>query len=86
MCEVIYVLEGRYDVPREDIKKALTMVGEKVVFEEENVFRLALEAYVETPKIDISDCILYAMNRIYDIPVFTFDKKLNKKIECQGNG
>ena len=81
LCEVVYILEKRYNVSREDIYISLVGLSRIVDYESGDIYMAALSAYVDKPKLDISDCLLYAYNLLYGIPVFTFDKKLNKKID-----
>ena len=80
MCEVIYILLGHYGVPRTEIVESLRGMYPVLFVEDGAVFDIALSEFIQTPKLDISDCILYGYHVVKEIPVFTFDKKLNKKI------
>ena len=47
--------------------------------EKENVVKESLNLFKET-SLDFVDCILIAYNKIESIEIFSFDKKLNKKL------
>lgn len=81
LCEVIYILLKRYEVPREEIVESLIELRELIEIENYDIFYEASQAFREKPKLDISDCILFAYKKLYNVSVFSFDKKLNKKIE-----
>ena len=81
ICEVIYILTGVYDVPRDKIVDGLKKVQKLIVIENVELMNVALDAFIDKPKLDISDCLLYAANVLYGLKVFTFDQKLKKKIE-----
>ena len=80
ICEVIYILSGVYDVPRDKIAVSLKKIQKLITIEDADVMNVALDAFVDKPKLDISDCLLYAVHVLSGLPVFTFDQKLNKKI------
>ncbi len=78
--EVVYVMEGYYDIPRPKIVNALTGLSDIVQIEDEDVFVSALHYYAEKQKIDFVDCVMcgYKVNRNVDI--LSFDKKLMNKL------
>ncbi len=79
ICEVVYVLEKVYGVPRAEISE--TIVGfvkmEHVHAEERHLILHALETY-NTKKLDFVDGILVAVQQLEGKTVKTFDKKLAK--------
>lgn len=80
ICEVIYILIGVYDVPRDKIVESLKKIQKLITVEDADVMNVALDAFLDKPKLDISDCLLYALHVLSGLPVYTFDQKLNKKI------
>ena len=47
----------------------------------DDVLLRALEIFDDVPKLDFVDCLLYGYSVAKDENVFTFDKKLDKKIK-----
>lgn len=82
LCEVVYVLQKVYQIPREKIQIQLaSLIDEPVIaVEKTDVVKMALEMYVNT-KIDIVDAFLYAYHAVEDSTIFTFDGKLNKLLQ-----
>ena len=81
LAEVIYVLEGVYELDRKEIKDVLfEFLGlETVVIEDKRLLFESLEKYLEI-KLDFVDCLLYAITKVKGDEIFTFDKKLNREI------
>lgn len=77
ICEVIYVLEGVYRIPREKISSGVLSLFNVVAIEHINVVIRALLIY-QNIKLDFVDCLLAARHQINGENIFTFDKKLNK--------
>ena len=78
IAEVVYVLEGVYELPRNKIKDSIAVFLSlpNVETEAKSVLLLALETYADR-KIDFVDCLLYGFKALYGYDVFTVDKKLN---------
>ena len=81
LAEVCYVLEGVYQVSREDVAKNFRKLNNDVSILNADVLLRALEIYDTMPKLDFVDCILYGYNRERGIEIVTFDKKLKKRME-----
>lgn len=79
ISEVVYVLQSVYKVPRDDIKISLIELSKDITIDKYDVLKIALDAYVEKPKLDFVDCLLYGYSRL-GRKVYTFDKKLIKKM------
>lgn len=84
LAEVVYVLEGVYELDRNEISAVLLkfIELENVVIEDKLVVIEALKKYSEI-KLDFVDCLLYAYSKKEKVGIFTFDKKLNKEIESE---
>ena len=83
IVEASYVLRKVYNVEKEKIYEAVQSLIEidNISFQNTKVISLAFKTYA-TQNLDIVDCMLYAYNRIEKYEVETFDKKLNKLINC----
>lgn len=82
LAEVIYVLTGVYNVPRDEVSKILIEFGytNNVSFSDSIVAEKALEIF-GTQNLDFIDCVLIANNISYRYEVFTFDKNLKKRLK-----
>lgn len=80
IAEVVYVLFKLYNVPREEINEIVSPVFDEVEIEHKNVVLAALELY-SSASIDFVDCILISRNKLIGEKVFSFDKKLNKRLQ-----
>ena len=80
IAEVCYVLEGVYSAPRSIIADSLRLLNNHVIINDSDVFLRALEIYDEPPKLDFVDCLMYGFKKARGIEIFTFDKKLLKKL------
>lgn len=81
MAEVCYVLEGLYQVSREDIINCFRKLNNDIIILYADVLLRALEIFDKTPKLDFVDCLLYGYKKEKGINIITFDKKLQKKLE-----
>ena len=77
IAEVVYVLKGVYGLERGAIADTLKDFLALVNCREEDVLRVALDAYA-THSLDFVDCVLYGYHRVRHATVATFDKKLLK--------
>ena len=79
MAEVVYVLNGLYQIPREKIKDAVSVLLQELHADEKELILYALELFVQK-KLDFTDCMLAARAFVQGMEVFSFDKKLMKTI------
>ena len=80
IAEVCYVLEGLYQVSREDIISNFRKLNHDVVILNADVFFRALEIFDKTPKLDFVDCLLYGYQFERGTHVITFDQNLIKRL------
>lgn len=80
MAEVCYVLEGLYQVSREDIANNFRKLNFDVTILNVDVFLRALEIFDKPPKLDFVDCLLYGYKMERGIDIVTFDKQLIKQL------
>lgn len=80
MAEVCYVLEGLYQVSREDIVNNFRKLNFDVTILNVDVFLRALEIFDKPPKLDFVDCLLYGYKMERGIDIVTFDKQLMKQL------
>ena len=81
VAEVVYVLDGYYDIPRREIAKTLEIFFRQEglkMHEPISVVLQALVLYTNT-SLDYVDCYLCALKRRY--MVATFDRKLQKCVD-----
>ncbi|MBF0224391.1 MAG: PIN domain-containing protein [Desulfobacterales bacterium] len=85
ICEVVYVLQKVYHVPREEIRTSLCdLIDEHLIkVEKQDIIKQALLFY-STKNIDIVDAVLWAYHAVENRAVFTFDDKLNKYLIQSG--
>lgn len=81
IAEVSYVLEGLYQVPRQDIVINFRKLNNDVNILNADVLLRGLEIFDKTPKLDFVDCLLYGYKIEKGMEVITFDKKLQKRLE-----
>ncbi len=79
MAEVVYVMQGLYQIPRDKIASALLLLLHELHMEETALLSCALDIY-QKHKLDFTDCLLAARALTQGAQVFTFDKKLMKTI------
>lgn len=80
MAEVCYVLEGLYQVSREDIADIFRKLNFDVTILNVDVFLRALEIFDKPPKLDFVDCLLYGYKMERGIDIVTFDKQLLRQL------
>lgn len=80
MAEVCYVLEGLYQVSREDIVDNFRKLNFDVTILNVDVFLRALEIFNKPPKLDFVDCLLYGYKMERGVDIVTFDKQLMKQL------
>lgn len=80
MAEVCYVLEGIYQVPREEIVSNFRKLNNDVIILNADVLLRALDIFDKTPKLDFVDCLLYGYKFERGIEIVTFDQKLQKRL------
>ncbi len=81
IAEVVYVLDGYYDIPRREIARTLEIFFRQEglqMHESLSVVLQALVLYADT-SLDYVDCYLCALKRRYRVA--TFDKKLQKCVD-----
>ena len=81
LAEVCYVLEGLYQVSREDIISSFRKLNYDVVILNADVLLRALEIFDKPPKLDFVDCLLYGYKKEKGVDIITFDRQLQKKLE-----
>lgn len=81
MAEVCYVLEGLYQVSRQDIISSFRKLNNDIVILYADVLLRALEIFNKTPKLDFVDCLLYGYKKEKRMDIITFDKKLQKRLD-----
>ena len=81
MAEVVYVMQGVYKVPRQDISRVLTqfIMLPNLTTNSEPVLKDALRLYADKG-LDLVDALLCSYNRIEGVQIETFDRKLIKII------
>ena len=81
MAEVCYVLEGLYQVSRQDIIINFRKLTNDVIILNADVLLRGLEIFDKIPKLDFVDCLLYGYKLEKGVEIITFDKKLQKKLD-----
>ena len=81
LAEVCYVLEGVYQVAREDIVNNFRKLNNDLIILNVDILFRALEIFDRTPKLDFVDCLLYGYRKEKGVDIVTFDKKLQKRLE-----
>lgn len=81
VCEVAYVLQKVYQMPKSDIRTILQQLFDNglISVEKPFLYRKALDVYA-MKNLDIVDAFLCAYRVLEELEVFTFDEKLQK---CQ---
>lgn len=81
LAEVCYVLEGLYQVTREDIISNFRKLNNDVIILNADVLLRGLDIFDKTPKLDFVDCLLYGYKFERNINIITFDQKLRKRLD-----
>jgi predicted nucleic-acid-binding protein len=79
VAEVVYVLVKLYKIPRDSINKIILPLFDEIEIQNKEVILEAADLFSET-SLDFVDCILVARNKILNEHIFSFDKKLNNKL------
>ena len=79
MAEVVYVLQGVYNVPRDTVAQTLSALCLHLDCDRLDVLLAALDYYRET-RFDFVDCVLLATAGLGKAEVLTFDKTLARAI------
>ena len=79
IAEVVYVLKGVYKLERKEISQILKDFLTLVECQEKEVLNLVLDTY-SNHNLDFIDSVLYSYNKVKNIEIATFDKKLLKLI------
>lgn len=81
LAEVCYVLEGLYQVSRDDIINNFRKLNNDITILNADILFRALEIFNKTPKLDFVDCLLYGYRKERGLDIITFDRKLQKRLE-----
>ena len=79
VTEVVYVLNGLNQIPRDKIRDAFSVLLQELHADEKEMILFALELFAQK-KLDFADCMLAARACVQGVEVFSFDKKLMKTI------
>ena len=79
LAEVAYVLTGFYEETRENVADSITKLLIDVHIENKEAVTEAIKLYHDT-SLDFVDCVLIGRNHVLGDDVFSFDKKLNKRL------
>jgi predicted nucleic-acid-binding protein len=84
IAEVVYVLSGVYQVPRDEIAAKLKDLIDGITPDIRDVDSVivALDYFADT-KLDFVDCLLAAYSTVNDATILTFDQKLLRFISRQ---
>ena len=85
LAEVVYVLLKVYHVERQEISKVLIIFLDSIEINRKDIMIKALEIFADT-NLDFVDCILISYNEIDSTKIFSFDKKLNKRLKNNSQG
>ncbi|MFP4267046.1 MAG: PIN domain-containing protein [Spirochaetaceae bacterium] len=79
VAELVYVLSGVYQVPREEIAKTLVMLFSPDVWklEKKDAILGAIKLYGSS-SIDFVDAYLISLHRITGMEILSFDKKVRR--------
>jgi predicted nucleic-acid-binding protein len=78
LVECVYVLTMIYKVPKEQVVDSLMkMLRYRGILNDDKEELIEALTIFKTRSIDIVDCVLAAKGKSYNMPLFTFDKKLN---------
>ena len=80
IAEVIYVLKSVYKVERGEIAAAILQIFNEIEVANKKILIEAVKIFAES-SLDFVDCILIAYNKVENVEIFTFDKKLNNRLK-----
>lgn len=83
IAEVVYVLKSVYSTPKDKIKSIIHGLSNIVQIENTRCVLYAIDLYAGT-SLDFVDCLLVAYHLLNGENVFTFDKKLHKRLHMDG--
>jgi predicted nucleic-acid-binding protein len=83
IAEIVYVLSGFYNIPRGEVCDALLgfLSNKTISCADFTVVKTGLSLFAET-NFDFVDCLLVGYSRTGH-KIFTFDKKLKRKLESE---
>ena len=79
IAEVIYVLKSVYKVERGEIATAILEIFNEIDVANKKIMIEAVKIFAEST-LDFVDCILIAYNKVENVEIFSFDKKLNNRL------
>ena len=79
IAEVIYVLKSVYKVERGEIATAILEIFNEIDVANKKIMVEAVKIFAES-SLDFVDCILIAYNKVENVEIFSFDKKLNNRL------
>ena len=79
IAEVIYVLKSVYKVERGEIAAAILQIFNEIEVANKKIMIEAVKIFAES-SLDFVDCILIAYNKVENVEIFSFDKKLNNRL------
>lgn len=79
LAEVVFVLNGLYNMPRDEICGILTGLVNRVRCNKPDVLKTGLSIFGKS-KLDFVDCILAAHHQVQGDAIATFDKDLLKAL------
>ena len=79
VAEVVYVLNGVYEVSRPEIATTLKIFLTEIDIAEKPVINYALSLFGDS-SLDYIDCVLIARHMILKQEILTFDKKINNRL------
>ena len=80
IAEVIYVLKSVYKVERGEIAAAILQIFNEIEVANKKILIEAVKIFAES-SLDFVDCILIAYNKVENVEIFTFDKKLYNRLK-----
>ena len=80
LAEVVYVLKGVYEIPRDTIADTVTALLDTVYIDRHDEMIAALELFAKK-NLDFIDCVLAAQHLVSGREVVSFDKKLEKLLK-----
>lgn len=85
LAEVVYVLGGIYEMPRDRIASLLTDLLDEVGSPNAAVGKRALSIFAKKSRLDFIDCYLAACQELGGDEVVTFDKDLIKYLNASAS-
>lgn len=79
IAEVVYVLKSVYSTPKDKIRSVIHKLSNLIQIENADCVIYAIDLFADI-SLDFVDCLLVAYHSLNGEVVFTFDKKLNKRL------